>query len=81
MNKRQWNIRRTTIEAPEAQRRWDQAYQLLLQGSASSSPLSTQESRPQEDDYEHRSLRSRFDTTTSTDTDHRTTTRQFAELL
>ena len=31
MKKRQWSIRRSTTEAPDAQRRWDRAYQQLLQ--------------------------------------------------
>ena len=80
MKKRQWSIRRTTTQAPETQRRWDRAYQHLLQWSAPTVPVSPQESQAQENHNEHRSLRPRFDTTTSTDPDNRTATRQFAEL-
>ena len=29
--KHQWNIRRQTIAVPDGQRRWDQAYQMVLQ--------------------------------------------------
>ena len=28
--KRQWQVRRTTVEVPQGQQRWDQVYQLLL---------------------------------------------------
>ncbi len=80
MKKRQGSIRRSTTEAPDAQRWWDRAYQQLLQGSTPAVSLSTKESRHQENHHEHRGLRPRFDTTTSTSTDHRTATRQFAEI-
>ena len=33
--KRQWTIHRQTQEYPDGQRRWDQAYQLLLEIAAS----------------------------------------------
>ena len=80
MKKRQWSIRRTTTQAPQAQRRWDRAYQQLLQWSAPTVPLFPKELQSQENHDEHRGLRPRFDTTTSTDPDNRTATRQFAEL-
>ena len=48
MKKRQGSIRRSTTEAPDAQRWWDRAYQQLLQGSTPSLFLSTKESRHQE---------------------------------
>jgi hypothetical protein len=80
MKKRQWNIRRSTTEIPDAQRRWDRAYQQLLQGSAVPVPLSTQETQHQENHYEHRGLRPRFDTKTSTSTDNRTATREFENI-
>jgi len=34
MKKRQWNVRRHTIETVDAERRWDQAYQCLVRWSA-----------------------------------------------
>lgn len=34
MKKRQWIVRRHTTETADAQRRWDQAYQCLVQWSA-----------------------------------------------
>lgn len=48
MKKRQWNLRRSTTRVPNAQHRWDRAYQYLLQWSAPSLPFITQESRHQE---------------------------------
>ena len=80
MKKRQWSIRRTTTQAPEAQRRWDRAYQHLLQWSAPTVSVSPKESQAQENHHEQRGLRPRFDTTTSPDPDNRTATRQVAEL-
>jgi hypothetical protein len=34
MKKRQWTVRRQTVECPDAQRRWDRSYQYLVQWSA-----------------------------------------------
>ena len=81
MKKRQWSIRRSTIETPDAPRRWDQAYQQLLQESTPSLSLFTQKSLQQEHFHEYRGLRPRFDTTTSTSTDDRTTTRTSSRIV
>ena len=78
MKQRQWMVRRGSREMPDAQRRWDQAYQHLLH--AREVTLSIQETQHQENHDEHCGLRSRFDTTTSTGTNHRTTTGQCANL-
>ena len=43
--RRKWSIRRAWIETPNAQPRWDRAYQYLLRWSLSS-PLGTNESMP-----------------------------------
>jgi len=80
MTKQQWSVRRSTMEAPNAPRRWDRAYQLLLQGSIAFYHDSMQGSKQQEHSHEHRSLRPRIDTTTSTSPDDRTTDRQLAEI-
>jgi hypothetical protein len=34
MKKRQWTVRRQTVECPDTQRRWDRSYQYLVQWSA-----------------------------------------------
>src|SRR6266581_4436109 len=60
MKKRQWSIHHSTIEVPDAQHRWDQVYQLLLQWSRPSLPISSQEVRQQENDDEYCNLRPRF---------------------
>jgi hypothetical protein len=35
---RQWQVRRTTVSAPNGQQRWDHAYQLLLRWVITSQP-------------------------------------------
>lgn len=74
---RQWRLRRQTRPAPDGQRRWNQAYQLLLDRTAPDEPLgaariaSASLSAPmnsvanQEGDYAHRSVPSRLDPATS----------------
>jgi hypothetical protein len=64
--KRQWHIQRQFQAAEGGERRWDQAYQLLLYWStlnesppASVLPLSTQQ--PKEGAYENRRLCPRLD--------------------
>ena len=55
--KRSWKIRRQMRPAPEAQIRWDHAYQLLLQLSNSGGPQDLAQSTPlQEVADEHRHL-------------------------
>lgn len=59
--KASWQLRRTTVAQPDGERRWDNAYQLLLQWSmddeaeSDSAPF-----HPQEDRNGSRSLRSCF---------------------
>lgn len=36
--KRQWQVRRTTVAMPNAQQRWDRAYQLLLRCAMTGPP-------------------------------------------
>jgi len=56
--KRQWQIRRYFQESADAARRWDQAYQLLLQWSQVRQPDATPPSHPSahpqtETNYDH----------------------------
>ena len=39
---RTWQVRRTGVPTATGQQRWDQAYQLLLQWTATTSPASAQ---------------------------------------
>src|SRR5215210_5359541 len=41
-NSRHWQIQRTLLELPNAQQRWDRAFQALLQWNLSCPPPSTQ---------------------------------------
>ena len=72
MKKRQWNIRHSYVEQPDARSRWDRSYQSLIQWSETglkdqaSSPLLTQENS-----NEHCNVRSGFNPTTSTNTNDR----------
>jgi hypothetical protein len=36
--KRGWRVRRAVVEHPDGQRRWDQAYQLLLRWTMAATP-------------------------------------------
>ena len=59
MKKRQWNVRRTYLEQPDARSRWDRSYQSLIQWSGEG--LKGQTSSPQltqEKSHEHRAVRS-----------------------
>lgn len=38
MKKRQWHVQRQFIEVPDAQQRWDRAYQFLLSWTPSMTP-------------------------------------------
>jgi hypothetical protein len=61
--KRNWQVRRTWIEQPDGERRWDQAYRLLLEW--------TRAAVPPTEEPEHASgvLRARLDRSTATDAD------------
>ena len=70
---RQWRLRRQTHPSPDGQRRWNQAYQLLVEWTApEESPCTAPTaaaSRPaptdQEGDHAHRPVRSGLDPATS----------------
>jgi hypothetical protein len=70
---RQWRLRRQTRPAPDGQRRWNQAYQLLMEwtapdeplGAASTAPASLSAAAHQEGDYAHRPIPSGLDPATS----------------
>ncbi len=67
---RAWSIRRQTIRRSDAQTRWDQAYQHLLQWTAdregAQAPLAPQQEVPDA----RCPLRSRLDQPTSPSADH-----------
>jgi len=73
MKKRDWTIRRHCVATTDAQRRWDQAYQLLVQwsttGPEESSSAPAGASR-QEEDYEDRFVCTGLNPTTSTNPNH-----------
>jgi hypothetical protein len=72
--KRRWQVRRSMIECLEGQRRWDCAYQCLLQwvGEAASQANDNSPSSAQQEGQadESRHLRSCFNTATAKGTDH-----------
>jgi hypothetical protein len=57
MKRQQWIVRRQPVGRPAAQRRWDRAYQLLLQAPAG---LPALPATPQEAAEEGRHARSRL---------------------
>ncbi len=62
--KREWKVQRSVIERPDGHRRWDRAYQCLLQWAKEAACSQTQPtllSSPQEDDHGRSHLCSRFD--------------------
>jgi hypothetical protein len=71
--RRQWRLRRQTHPAPDGQRRWNQAYQLLVGWStadeppraAPTAPASLSAPTDQEADYAHRPVSSGLDPATS----------------
>jgi hypothetical protein len=74
---RQWRLRRQTHPSPDGQRRWNQAYQLLLEWTAPGEPFRTAPTAPvslqapanQEGDYAHRLVSSGLDSATSSTAD------------
>jgi hypothetical protein len=60
MKKRQWNVRHSYVEQPDARSRWDRSYQSLIQWSKTG--LKDQPSSPllQENSNEHCDIRSGF---------------------
>ena len=46
--KRQWRVRRQVVAAPDGQRRWDRAYQLLLAWTPPPATVAAAEETPKE---------------------------------
>ena len=67
--KRVWTVLHHQVPRTDAQRRWDQAYQLLLQCASPSSSITQQEEA-----HTSRSLCAGLDHPPSPSPDHRTTT-------
>jgi hypothetical protein len=72
---RQWSVRRQWTETQDAQRRWDRAYQYLLQWSCETSRLQSTailaSAQPiQEVNHENRSVCPSIDPDTVPDTEH-----------
>jgi hypothetical protein len=70
--KRQWRVRRQPQPHPDAQRRWDRAYQLLAEW-AQAAPLGTSEATgasPEGGAHADRDLRAGLDPTTSASAGH-----------
>ena len=73
--KHQWRIRRELQPKPDGQRRWDQAYQHLLQWAQMTPPETANVpipcSQPHQEVYhENSDLRTRVDPTAGTDANH-----------
>jgi hypothetical protein len=65
-----WEVRRTTVAQHDGERRWDYAYQFLLQWAMEHEAGNAPEpSHHQEDDHGSRSLRPGFDNSSTTATD------------
>jgi hypothetical protein len=72
---RPWKIQRRTVEASDAQRRWDRAYQYLLRWGSCTLPeqwsrTATAPPDPQEVSHESCGVRPSVYPTASSDTDH-----------
>jgi hypothetical protein len=60
--KRQWQIRRTTtLRCPDAQQRWDRAYQSILRGTLKTDQKPTPSVNAKEDYHAGSSIRPGFD--------------------
>ena len=72
--KREWQVRRSTVEWLDGRRRWDCAYQCLLQWASEVASQSSKDSPPptQQEDKSDESchLCSRVDTTTTKGSNH-----------
>ena len=60
MKRQQWVVRRQPVGRPAAQRRWDRAYQLLLQAPAAPAALPALPAAPRDATEEGRHARSRL---------------------
>jgi N6-adenosine-specific RNA methylase IME4 len=70
MKKRAWIIRRHTVETVDAQRRWDYAYQCLVQWSTTAVSEFPHEHIQQESRHESRDVCARLYTASSANADH-----------
>ncbi len=70
MKQRQWKTTRHLVERPDAQRRWDQAYQCLMSWTAGPTPATVIEKAQQEESDENSRLRSRLDPASDPDANH-----------
>ena len=69
--KRSWNKRRTTVARTDAQRRWDRAYQLLIEWSSCQSPTAIAEQcHNEENNNENSNLCASINSDTITTTEH-----------
>ena len=71
--KRPWEVQRTTIKQLDGQRRWDIAYQHLLQWTSEVEAMPREgpaDIIPQEEKDEDRHLRSRLNLTATTEPNH-----------
>lgn len=71
MKKRHWHVQRHFIEVPDAQQRWDRAYQLLLSWTSSrQAPTTDNVGEKGLDHHADCSLCSGFHPTTDSDANH-----------
>ncbi len=72
MKQRQWKTTRQLVERPDAQRRWDQAYQCLLSWTPgpTRSTVTEKAQAQQEESDENRRLRSSLYPASGTDANH-----------
>ncbi len=72
MKHRQWKSTRQFLERPDAQRRWDQAYQCLMSWTLcpTPSPVAEVAQAAQEESDENSRLRSRLDPAPDPDANH-----------
>jgi len=70
MKQRQWKTKRQLVERPDAQRRWDQAYQCLLSWTRCPTSSTVTEKAQQEESDEKSYLRSRIHPASGTDANH-----------
>ena len=71
--KRKWEVQRTTVKRLDGQRRWDIAYQRLVQWASEVEavpPNDTPDISPQEEQNESRPIHSRLNLTATTEPNH-----------
>ena len=59
--KRRWHVRREAMERPDARRRWDQAYQAILQWSLENEQARALRANGEEEYYEGGGVRPGLD--------------------